>query len=154
MLFLCKKWCKTFQQKILQTTCSWDFRQLQEGLPPTARWIRSVTPRIWIPQHNQYWSNSQSNFPRTLIQPPGTLLFLDPFHNKTPQSIALEPYQYDWVCNWTLWHLQKKLCPDKLFFGNFNDQLIPSNYYNVLNNDNEDGNNILDTPVDNALPDN
>ena len=44
--------------------------------------------------------------------------------------------------------------PDRLIFGNFNDQPIPSNYYNFLNNDNDDGNNIPINPIEDALPDN
>ena len=43
---------------------------------------------------------------------------------------------------------------DELIFGNFNDQPIPSDYYNLLNNDNNYGNNIPVTPVDDTLPDN
>ena len=35
-----------------------------------------------------------------------------------------------------------KWCPDELIFGDFNDKLIPSHYYNFLNYDEEDGNNI------------
>ena len=42
-----------------------------------------------------------------------------------------------------------KGCRDKLIFGAFNDQPIPSNYYNFLNDDNNDGNNIPVNPVDN-----
>ena len=45
-------------------------------------------------------------------------------------------------------------CPYELIFGDFNDQPIPSNYYNFLNDDNEDGNHIPVNPVYNALPDN
>ena len=47
-----------------------------------------------------------------------------------------------------------KGCPDELFFYDFNDQPIPSNYYNVLNDDDEIGNNIPGTPVGNAPTDN
>ena len=47
-----------------------------------------------------------------------------------------------------------KLFPDELIFGYFNDQPIPSNYYNFLNDSDDDGNNITGTPVDNDLPDN
>ena len=47
-----------------------------------------------------------------------------------------------------------KECPEKMYFFDFNDQLIPSNYYNFLNNDNDNVNNILgtllqDTPLEN-----
>ena len=45
-----------------------------------------------------------------------------------------------------------KLCSDELIFGYFNDQPIPSNYYNFLNDDNDDGNNIPGTPVDDLFP--
>ena len=38
-------------------------------------------------------------------------------------------------------------CPYELIFGDFNDQPIPSNYYNFLNDDNEDGNKIPVNPV-------
>ena len=44
-----------------------------------------------------------------------------------------------------------KGCPDELILGNFNDQPITSNYYNLLNYD--DVNNVPGTPVDDALPD-
>ena len=47
-----------------------------------------------------------------------------------------------------------KVYLDELIFGHFNEQPIPYNYYNILNNDNEDGNNIPDTPVDNGILDN
>ena len=47
-----------------------------------------------------------------------------------------------------------KGCLYELIFGNFYDQLIPSDYYNILNDDNDDVNNITGTPVDYALPDN
>ena len=46
-----------------------------------------------------------------------------------------------------------KWCPDELIFGDFNDKLIPSHYYNFLNYDEEDGNNIPSATVDDALPD-
>ena len=44
--------------------------------------------------------------------------------------------------------------PDELILGEFNDQPIPSDYYNFLNDANDDGNNIPVTPVNNYLPDN
>ena len=47
-----------------------------------------------------------------------------------------------------------KVCPDKLIFEIFNCQTIPSNCYNFLNYDNEDGNNIPGTPVEDSLPNN
>ena len=47
-----------------------------------------------------------------------------------------------------------KVCPDELIFGNFNDQPITSNYYNLLNDDDDNGNNIHGTPIGDALPDN
>ena len=47
-----------------------------------------------------------------------------------------------------------KICTYKLIFGNFNDETIPPNYYNLLNDDDGDGNNSPDTPVDDSLPDN
>ena len=45
-----------------------------------------------------------------------------------------------------------KWCTDELIFGDFNDQQIPSDYYNFLNNDYDDGNNITVTPIENDLP--
>ena len=36
----------------------------------------------------------------------------------------------------------------------FNDQPIPSDYYDILKDDDENGNNIPVTPVYNALPEN
>ena len=44
--------------------------------------------------------------------------------------------------------------PDELIFGDFNYQPIPSNCYNFLNDDDDDGNNIPGTPVYDALTDN
>ena len=41
--------------------------------------------------------------------------------------------------------------PDELIFGYFKDQPIPSNCYNILNDNNDYGNNIIGTPVDDAL---
>ena len=38
--------------------------------------------------------------------------------------------------------------------SNFNDQPVPSNYYNFLTDDNENSNNITVTTIDNFLPDN
>ena len=38
--------------------------------------------------------------------------------------------------------------------GDFNDKLVPSNYYSFLNDDDDDVNNIPGTPVDNSLPEN
>ena len=46
-----------------------------------------------------------------------------------------------------------KGCPYDIISGNFNYQHIPSNYYNILNDDNDDGNNIPGNPVDDALLD-
>ena len=45
-------------------------------------------------------------------------------------------------------------CPDELIFGDFNDKTIPSEYYNFLNDDNGDANNITGTPVENVLLEN
>ena len=45
-----------------------------------------------------------------------------------------------------------KGCPDELILGNFNDQSIPYDYYNLLNYDDDNGNNIPGTLVENALP--
>ena len=42
-------------------------------------------------------------------------------------------------------------CLYELIFGDFNDQPIPSKYYNLLNNDNDYGNNIPGITVDNYL---
>ena len=44
-----------------------------------------------------------------------------------------------------------KGCPNELIFGDFIDPPIPSEYYNLLNNDDYDGNNIPGTPVDDSL---
>ena len=43
---------------------------------------------------------------------------------------------------------------DKLIFGDSNDQPIPYNYYNFLNDDDDYRNNITGTPVADALQDN
>ena len=47
-----------------------------------------------------------------------------------------------------------KQCPDELIFDDFNDQPIPTNYYNLLNDDYDNGNNVPGTPVDDDLLDN
>ena len=47
-----------------------------------------------------------------------------------------------------------KGCPDELFLGYFNDQPIPSNYYNLLNDENDNGNNIPSNPVEYSLLEN
>ena len=47
-----------------------------------------------------------------------------------------------------------KGCPDEIIFVNLNDQPIPSKYYNILNDDDDNGNNIPGTPVENSLPEN
>ena len=47
-----------------------------------------------------------------------------------------------------------KWCPYELGFGYFNDQPIPSNYYNFINDENDDGNNIPGTAVEDPLLDN
>ena len=44
-----------------------------------------------------------------------------------------------------------EVCPDELIVGDFNDKPIPSDCYNFLSNDNEYGNNVPGTPVDDAL---
>ena len=44
-----------------------------------------------------------------------------------------------------------KGCTDELISGNLNYKTIPSNYYNFLNDDDDDVNNISDTPVDDSL---
>ena len=48
--------------------------------------------------------------------------------------------------------LTPKRCPYKRIFGDFNGQPIPSDYYKFLNDDDDDGNNIPGTPVDDYLP--
>ena len=40
----------------------------------------------------------------------------------------------------------------KIISGDFNDQPIPSNYYDFLNNDDDNGNNIPFTPIYGFLP--
>ena len=47
-----------------------------------------------------------------------------------------------------------KVCQDELIFENFNDQPILSNYYNFLNDDNDDRNNITGNTIDDVLPEN
>ena len=43
---------------------------------------------------------------------------------------------------------------DDFISGDFNDQPIPPDYYNFLNDYDEDGNNNIGTPVDDVLPEN
>ena len=47
-----------------------------------------------------------------------------------------------------------KGCPDEIIFGSFNDQPIPYIYYNFLNDDNGNVNDIPGTRVDDSLLDN
>ena len=47
-----------------------------------------------------------------------------------------------------------KGCPDEIILVNLNDQPIPSKYYNILNDDDDNGNNIPGTPVENSLTEN
>ena len=51
-------------------------------------------------------------------------------------------------------NLNNKGCPDEIIFGDFNDQPIPYNYYNILNYYDDYGNNITGTPIENELLDN
>ena len=43
-------------------------------------------------------------------------------------------------------------CPYELLFGDFHYQLIPPDYYDFLNGDNDNDDNIHFTPVENILP--
>ena len=47
-----------------------------------------------------------------------------------------------------------KAYPDEIIFGYFNDQPIPSNYYNFLNDDDDNGNNISCNTLEYALLEN
>ena len=47
-----------------------------------------------------------------------------------------------------------KGCPDELIFGDFNDQPIPSDNYNLIKDENDNSNNVSGPPVDDALPEN
>ena len=47
-----------------------------------------------------------------------------------------------------------KVFPYGLLLGDFNDQPIPYDYYNLLNDDNENGINIPGTPVGDPLLEN
>ena len=47
-----------------------------------------------------------------------------------------------------------KVFPNELIFGDFNYQPIPSNYYNLLNDDDEDGNNVPSNTVEDDIPEN
>ena len=46
-----------------------------------------------------------------------------------------------------------KWCPYELIFGNFNDQPIPTDYYDLLNDENGDENNMTGTTIDDVLLD-
>ena len=48
----------------------------------------------------------------------------------------------------------KKGCPDELLFGGVYDQPIPPDYYDLLNDENDDDNNNPGIPVDNFFLDN
>ena len=45
-----------------------------------------------------------------------------------------------------------KVFPDELFFGDFYDQPIPPDYYNLLNDNDDHDNNIPVNPVDGVFP--
>ena len=47
-----------------------------------------------------------------------------------------------------------KGCPDELIFGDFNEQPIPSNYFNLLNDDDDNDTNFPGNIVNNELPEN
>ena len=70
-----------------------------------------------------------------------------------------------WRSHWTPVNMTKDLiecydnlntrgCSDELIFGDSNEQPIPFDYYNFLNDDDENGNNIPGTLVDNDFLDN
>ena len=46
-----------------------------------------------------------------------------------------------------------KVCSDKLIFGDFNDQPIPPDYYDFLNDNGYNDNNTPITPVGGVSPD-
>ena len=46
-----------------------------------------------------------------------------------------------------------KGCPDEHIFGDFYDQTIPLDYYDFLNDDDDNDNNIPGTPVEDFLLD-
>ena len=62
-------------------------------------------------------------------------------------AITLYPYQITEDMIERYYTFNTKRCPEELIFGDFNDQPIPSNYHNFLNDDNDNGNNIPGTPV-------
>ena len=47
-----------------------------------------------------------------------------------------------------------KLCTYELFFGDFHDQPFPPEYYDLLNDNDGNENNIIGTPVDDVFLDN
>ena len=47
-----------------------------------------------------------------------------------------------------------KLCPYELIFGDFHHQPITPDYYNSLNDNEDDDNNNPDTPADDVFMDN
>ena len=51
-------------------------------------------------------------------------------------------------------NLKTKRCPDELLFGDFHDQPIPPDYYDLLNDDDENGKNITGNTVDDVLTEN
>ena len=51
-------------------------------------------------------------------------------------------------------NINTKVYPYELLIGNFHDQPIPPDYYDFLNDDDDDHNNITSTPVENVFPDN
>ena len=57
------------------------------------------------------------------------------------------------VIEW-YYNFNTKGCYDELIFGYFNDQHIPSDYYNFLKDDNDYGNNVPGNPADDVVPDN
>ena len=146
-----KTWHGVVQHKIPQTTHPWNCCGLQEGFPPTARQICTSTSRIWKPEHNWYIPNNQRNRPRTPIQPPRRLFF-------SLLTGKLTRHSHWTHLNMTVYVIglydtfNTKGCPDELIFGDLNDQPIPYDYYNILNDDNNNSNNVPGTPVDDKIP--
>ena len=95
-----------------------------------------------------------SNSPRTPIQPSGRLFFDILLTVKRLQRSHWNPANTTKDLIECYYLFNTKVCLDELIFGYFNDQPIPSNYYNFLNYDDDNGNNIPSTPVGDAIPDN
>ena len=66
----------------------------------------SSTPTWWTPEHHWYRSQSWSNRFKPPIKPSGQLFIWNNTNRKMTTTLTLDPYQYDWGCDWMLWNFE------------------------------------------------